>query len=90
MHLHKIFYALLVHQGNQVQANLKTPQKETTPPVPFTEGTLITTMKADGETLDDEVAQMIPEDVQGIGTSVLEVLKGRVHLVTKEQAPHLD
>ncbi|RCG02471.1 hypothetical protein B1158_02240 [Enterococcus faecium] len=68
---------------------MKTPQKETTPPVPLTEGTLITTMKADGETLDDEVAQMIPEDVQGIGTSVLEVLKGRVHLVTKKNKLHI-
>jgi len=46
-------------------------------------------MKADGETLDDEVAQMIPEDVQGIGTSVLEVLKGRVHLVTKKNKLHI-
>ena len=25
----------LVHQGDQVQANLQTPQKETTPPVPW-------------------------------------------------------
>ena len=79
----------LVHRGDQVKANLQTPQKETTPPVPFNEGTLITTMKADGETLDDEVAQMIPEDVQGIGTSVLEVLKGRVHLVTKKNKLHI-
>ncbi len=55
----------------------------------MTEGTLITTMKADGETLDDEVAQMIPEDVQGIGTSVLEVLKGRIHLVTKKNKLHI-
>ncbi len=25
----------IVHQGDQVQANLQTPQKETTPPVPL-------------------------------------------------------
>ncbi|MGL3698033.1 DNA topoisomerase, partial [Lactiplantibacillus plantarum subsp. plantarum] len=59
----------LVHQGDQVQANLQTPQKETTPPVPFTEGTLITAMKTAGKTLDDEAAQAILKDVQGIGTS---------------------
>ena len=59
----------LVHQGDQVQADLQTPQKETTPPVPFTEGTLITAMKTAGKTLDDEEAQAILKDVQGIGTS---------------------
>ena len=53
----------LVHQGDQVQANLQTPQKETTPPVPFNEGTLITAMKTAGKTLDDEEAQaIIPGD----------------------------
>lgn len=46
----------IVHQGDQVPANLQTPQKETTPPVPFTEGTLITAMKTAGKTLDDEAA----------------------------------
>ena len=75
----------LVHQGDQVQANLQTPQTETTPPAPFTEGTLITAMKTAGKTLDDEEAQAILKDVQGIGTSatranVLEVLKKRGYL----------
>ena len=84
----------LVHQGDQVQANLQTPQKETTPPVPFTEGTLITAMKTAGKTLDDEVAQAILKDVQGIGTSatranVLEVLKKRGYLVTEKNKLHV-
>ncbi len=84
----------LVHQGDQVQANLQTPQKETTPPVPFTEGTLITAMKTAGKTLDDEEAQTILEDVQGIGTSatranVLEVLKKRGYLVTEKNKLHV-
>ena len=84
----------LVHQGDQVQANLKTPQKETTPPVPFTEGTLITAMKTAGKTLDDEEAQAILKDVQGIGTSatranVLEVLKKHGYLVTEKNKLHV-
>lgn len=84
----------LVHQGDQVQVNLQTPQKETTPPVPFTEGTLITAMKTAGKTLDDEEAQAILKDVQGIGTSatranVLEVLKKRGYLVTEKNKLHV-
>ena len=84
----------IVHQGDQVQANLQTPQKETTPPVPFTEGTLITAMKTAGKTLDDEAAQAILKDVQGIGTSatranVLEILKKRGYLVTEKNKLHV-
>ncbi|MBT1150845.1 DNA topoisomerase III [Lactiplantibacillus argentoratensis] len=84
----------IVHQGDQVPANLQTPQKETTPPVPFTEGTLITAMKTAGKTLDDEEAQAILKDVQGIGTSatranVLEVLKKRGYLVTEKNKLHV-
>ncbi|NRO21829.1 type IA DNA topoisomerase [Lactobacillus helveticus] len=84
----------LVHQGDQVQANLQTLQKETTPPVPFTEGTLITAMKTAGKTLDDEEAQAILKDVQGIGTSatranILEILKKRGYLVTEKNKLHV-
>lgn len=84
----------IVHQGDQVQANLQTPQKETTPPVPFTEGTLITAMKTAGKTLDDKEAQAILKDVQGIGTSatranVLEILKKRGYLVTEKNKLHV-
>ncbi|WP_257874822.1 DNA topoisomerase, partial [Oenococcus oeni] len=72
----------------------QTPQKETTPPVSFTEGTLITAMKTAGKTLDDEAAQAILKDVQGIGTSatranVLEVLKKRGYLVTEKNKLHV-
>ena len=46
-------------------------------------------MKTAGKTLDDEEAQAILKDVQGIGTSatranVLEVLKKRGYLVTEK------
>lgn len=80
-----------VNKGEAVQANLVTPQKETTPPKPFTEGTLITAMKTAGKTLDDEEAQSILKDVEGIGTeatraNVLETLKKRNYLtITKNQ-----
>ena len=57
-------------------------------------GTLITAMKTAGKTLDDEAAQAILKDVQGIGTSatranVLEVLKKRGYLVTEKNKPHV-
>ncbi|MFD2018083.1 DNA topoisomerase [Ligilactobacillus acidipiscis] len=83
----------IVHQGDQVQANLQTPQKETTPPVPFTEGTLITAMKTAGKTLDDEEAQAILKDVQALERAhpgnVLEVLKKRGYLVTEKNKLHV-
>lgn len=78
-----------VNKREAVQANLVTPQKETTPPKPFTEGTLITAMKTAGKTLDDEEAQSILQDVEGIGTeatraNILETLKKRGYLVTEK------
>ncbi len=83
-----------VTKNQKVQADLKTPQKETTPPVPFTEGTLITAMKTAGRTLDDEEAQSILKDVEGIGTeatraNVLEVLKKRGYLLSKKNQLHV-
>lgn len=83
-----------VNRGEAVQANLVTPQKETTPPKPFTEGTLITAMKTAGKTLDDEEAQSILKDVEGIGTeatraNVLETLKKRNYLTTTKNQLHV-
>lgn len=77
-----------------VQVNLKTDQKETKPPVPYTEGTLITAMKTAGKTIDDEEAQKILKDTEGIGTeatraNVLEVLKKRGYLVTEKNKLHV-
>ncbi|MGA3410018.1 DNA topoisomerase III [Lactiplantibacillus pentosus] len=84
----------LVEVGQSISANLAPDQKMTKPPVPFTEGTLITAMKTAGKTLDDEEAQAILKDVQGIGTSatranVLEVLKKRGYLVTEKNKLHV-
>ena len=83
-----------VQKGEQVQINLQTLQKKTTPPVPFTEGTLITAMKTAGRSLDDEASVAILKDVEGIGTeatraNILEVLKNRGYLVTEKNKLHV-
>lgn len=83
-----------VTKGQAVKALIKTGQKETTPPSAFTEGTLITAMKTAGKTLDDEKAQSILKDVEGIGTeatraNVLEVLKKRGYLLTEKNKLHV-
>lgn len=83
-----------VAKGQAVKAKLKTAQKETTPPAAFTEGTLITAMKTAGKTLDDEEAQSILKDVEGIGTeatraNVLEVLKKRGYLLIEKNKLHV-
>ena len=84
----------LVEVGQSISANLTPDQKMTKPPVPFTEGTLITAMKTAGKTLDDEEAQSILKDNEGIGTeatraNVLDVLKKRGYLVTEKNKLHV-
>lgn len=79
--------------GQTVQATIRAPQKMTTPPKPFTEGTLITAMKTAGKTLDANEA-MVLKNVEGIGTeatraNVLEVLKRRGYLVTQKNQLHV-
>lgn len=83
-----------VQKGEQVQINLQTLQKKTTPPTPFTEGTLITAMKTAGRSLDDEASVAILKDVEGIGTeatraNILEVLKNRGYLTTQKNQLHV-
>lgn len=84
----------LVEVGQSISANLTPAQKMTKPPVPFTEGTLITAMKTAGKTLDDEEAQSILKDNEGIGTeatraNVLDVLKKRGYLLTEKNKLHV-
>lgn len=84
----------LVELGQSINANLAPDQKLTKPPVPFTEGTLITAMKTAGKTLDDEEAQSILKDNEGIGTeatraNVLDVLKKRGYLLTEKNKLHV-
>lgn len=75
------------------RADISSPQKMTTAPKPFTEGTLITAMKTAGKTLDDEEA-LVLKNVEGIGTeatraNVLEVLKNRGYLLVKKNQLHV-
>lgn len=84
----------LVEVGQSISANLAPDQKMTKPPVPFTEGTLITAMKTAGKTLDDEEAQSILKDNEGIGTeatraNVLDVLKKSGYLLTEKNKLHV-
>ncbi|MBZ5965671.1 DNA topoisomerase III [Leuconostoc gelidum subsp. gasicomitatum] len=83
-----------VEVGQSINANLAPDKKMTKPPVPFTEGTLITAMKTAGKTLDDEEAQSILKDSEGIGTeatraNVLDVLKKRGYLLTEKNKLHV-
>ncbi|GBG93758.1 DNA topoisomerase III [Ligilactobacillus salitolerans] len=83
-----------VEQGQKVSADVKSVQKMTQPPKAFTEGTLITAMKTAGKTLDDEQAQAILKDTEGIGTeatraNILEVLKKRKYLITQKNQLHV-
>ena len=75
----------LVYEGERVHTDIQVIQKETQPPKAFTEGTLITAMKTAGKTLDDEEAQKILSEVEGIGTeatraSIIETLKKKEYI----------
>ena len=64
----------------KVPVDLQVLEKETKPPKPYTEGTLITAMKTAGKTVDSEEAQSILKEVEGIGTeatraNIIETLK---------------
>ena len=71
--------------GEAIQAEVKSVQKETQPPKPFTEGTLLTAMKTANKTVDDEQAIKILQEVEGIGTeatrtSISETLKQKEYI----------
>lgn len=83
----------VVKPSQTCSADISAPQKMTTAPKPFTEGTLITAMKTAGKTLDDDEA-LVLKNVEGIGTeatraNVLEVLKHRGYLLTKKNQLHV-
>ena len=83
-----------VAKGQAITANLNVDKKLTKAPVPFTEGTLITAMKTAGKTLDDEEAQAILKDNEGIGTeatraNILDQLKKRHYLITEKNQLHV-
>lgn len=83
-----------VVKGQVIKANLVTDKKLTKAPVPFTEGTLITAMKTAGKTLDDEEAQAVLKDTEGIGTeatraNILDGLKKRGYLFIQKNNVHV-
>ncbi|WP_274599344.1 DNA topoisomerase [Enterococcus faecium] len=68
-----------------VTVDLQVLEKETKPPQPYTEGTLITAMKTAGKTVDSEEAQSILKEVEGIGTeatraNIIETLKQKEYI----------
>lgn len=67
-----------VELNEEVAAKVKTQEVITTPPIPYTEGELITLMKTCGKTLDDEDAADILKDIQGLGTEATRdgIIKG--------------
>ncbi|MDQ8566501.1 DNA topoisomerase [Enterococcus faecium] len=69
----------------KVPVDLQVLEKETKPPKPYTEGTLITAMKTAGKTVDSEEAQSILKEVEGIGTeatraNIIEILKQKEYI----------
>ncbi len=78
-----------VEEGQKVSLTLKNIEKNTTPPKPYTEGTLITAMKKAGRLAEDEDEKNILKEVEGIGTeatraSVIETLKNRKYIEIKK------
>lgn len=67
----------------------KILEKETTPPKPYTEGTLISAMKSAGKTVDDNKSQKILKEVEGIGTEatragIIETLKNKKYIIVNK------
>ena len=72
-------------ENEEAEVELKSMEKETQPPKPYTEGTLITAMKTAGKTLDNDEAQEILKEVEGIGTeatraNIIENLKQKHYI----------
>ncbi|PFD16699.1 DNA topoisomerase 3 [Bacillus cereus] len=74
-----------VQKDEDVKVDIHLVQKETQPPKLFTEGTIITAMKTAGKTVDDEEAQKLLKEIEGIGTEatradILETLKKKEYI----------
>ena len=77
----------LVNKGDTVKVEIMEVQKETQPPKEYTEGTLITAMKTAGKNVDDDEAQAILKEVEGIGTeatraNIIETIKNKKYVET--------
>lgn len=78
-----------VQIGDVLKSTLKLKEKETQPPKAYNEGTLITAMKTAGKTIEDEQAQEVLKEVEGIGTeatrsSIIETLKNKEYIATEK------
>lgn len=78
-----------VSVGETVRVDIQISEKETKPPKPFTEGTLLTAMKTANKTVDNEEAIKILKEVEGIGTeatraSIIETLKQKKYIVSQK------
>ncbi|WP_442752034.1 DNA topoisomerase III [Bacillus pseudomycoides] len=79
----------IVQKEEKVEVDINLVQKETQPPKLFTEGTLITAMKTAGKTVDDEKAQELLKEIEGIGTEatragIIETLKDKKYMDTQK------
>lgn len=77
-----------VVKGETVQVDVQALDRMTEPPKAYTEGTLITSMKTAGKTLDEDEAEVL-KSVQGIGTeatraNIIQRLKDKKYLVTQK------
>lgn len=74
-----------VTEGQEVTIDLQSIQKETQPPKPYNEGSIIIAMKTAGKTVDDEEAKELLNEIEGIGTEatraeIIETLKKREYI----------
>lgn len=74
-----------VTEGQEVMIDLQSKQKETQPPKPYNEGSIIIAMKTAGKTVDDEEAKELLNEIEGIGTEatraeIIETLKKREYI----------
>ncbi|WEG72935.1 DNA topoisomerase III [Vagococcus intermedius] len=79
----------LVTIGQKVSVELSAIEKETQPPKAYTEGTLITMMKTAGKSVDNEEAQQLLKEIEGIGTeatraNIIETLKKKEYISIKK------
>lgn len=70
----------LIEKNQAVEIDIEVVEKETQPPKYYTEGTLLTAMKAAGKVVDSDESKKILKDIEGIGTeatraSIIEKLK---------------
>ena len=78
-----------VMTGQSVDIELQGKQKETQPPKPYNEGSIIIAMKTAGKTVDDDAAKEMLNEVEGIGTEatradVIETLKKRAYILSEK------